>query len=189
MYKLYRTIPIGERSNYIDKWGEFPREPMREIHFVNTITGQIFKTNDLLIKKFKRHEKLERLYYFYYGFIFKKKVSTVLYVVNVKRISSISIHIKNIKKKLARKRINLLAYYWQRDIGDNEFEPHYHCIFVISRIDIQEYEKLFKGYNKCDAKAELCNSLRAFTLYLNKKEFFAPYKKRNNSLSKKMLKP
>lgn len=189
MYKLYRTVPIGRGSYNIDKWGELPREPMRELHFVNTITGQIFSTNDLHLKKFKRQKKIEKLYYFYQGYIFNKQVSTVLYVVNVKRISSISIHIKNVKRKLARKRINLLAYYWQRDIGENEFEPHYHCIFILSRMDIHLFSELFKGYNKCGAKAELCNSLMAFTLYLNKKEIFAPYKKRNNSLSKYMRKP
>jgi hypothetical protein len=189
MFKFHRTIPYGRRSEYIDKWGEIPHKPTRDIIFVDDSTGVVFSTNDLQIKLFKRSKKIKNFYTFYSSFFYEKLVSAVLYVVNVKSISSISNQLKTIRKKLKKNHIQLLAYYWQRDIGENLFEPHYHIILILPRIRIELFNKLFEKKNKCGAKAVLCHNLDRFTSYLIGKEILAPFKSRNNSMSRKLLKP
>jgi hypothetical protein len=108
MFKYYRTIPYGRRSIYIDKWGEVAHEPTRDIIFVDDSTGEIFISNDLKIKIYKRNKKIKAFYEFYNHYFKKKLVSIVLYVVNVKCISSISNQLKSIRKKLKRSKYNCL---------------------------------------------------------------------------------
>lgn len=190
MFKYYRTIPYGRRSKYIDKWGEIPHKPTRDIIFVDDTTGESFTTNDLKLKVYRRNEKIKGFYKFYSPYFKERLVSAILYVVNVKRISSMSNQLKTIRKKFKKKQIQLLAYYWQRDIGEKIFEPHYHAILIIPRISIELFNILFEGKKKkSGAKAELCQDLERFTNYLNGKEFFAPFRKRNNSVSRKLLIP
>jgi hypothetical protein len=189
MFKYYRTIPYGRRSIYIDKWGEVAHEPTRDIIFVDDSTGEIFISNDLKIKIYKRNKKIKAFYEFYNHYFKKKLVSIVLYVVNVKCISSISNQLKSIRKKLKKKQIQLLANYWQRDIGEKKFEPHFHLMLALPRINIELFNQLFEGDYESGAKAELCDDLQKFTKYLMKKKFFAPFKQKNNSISRKLLKP
>lgn len=189
MFKYKRTTPIGSRSLIIDNWGEVAHEPTREIIFVDDNTGVRFVTNDLAIKLFRRNKKLRNFYEFYCSYFKEKLVSAVLYVVNVKRISSMSNHLKSLRKKFKKKHLQLLAYYWQRDIGEKIFEPHYHLILILPRISIELFKILFEGKNKSGAKAVLCQDLERFTNYLKGKEFFAPFKKRNNTMSRKLLAP
>jgi hypothetical protein len=189
MFKYYRTIPYERRSKDIDKWGEVAHEPTREITFVDDITGEIFTTTDLKIKLHRRNKKITEFYNFYYPHFKEQTVSAVLYVVNVEQISSMSNQLKTIRKRLNKKQIKLLAYYWQRDNGKIKFIPHYHVLLILPRISVELFKVLFKAKNKSNSKAVLCKNLKGFTKYLNKKEFFAPYKKRNNSMSRKMLIP
>lgn len=189
MYKFYQSIPYGRRSNIIDKWGEVAHEPTRDIILINEETGELFVTNDLATKLYNRNKKIKKLYNFYRWYFLKRQISVVVYVVNVKSISTISNHLKNLKRKFIKKHIQLLAYYWQRDIGEIVFEAHYHVILILPRIDIKLFNELFMGKCKSGAKAEFCKDLSDFTRYLNKKEIFAPHKKRSNSISRKLLKP
>lgn len=189
MFKYYRTIPYGRRSKYIDKWGEIPHKPTRDIIFLDDSTGAVFLTNDLQIKLYRRNKKIKDLYTFYSSLFYEELVSVALYVVNVKSISSISNQLKTIRKKLKKNHIQLLAYYWQRDIGEKLFDPHYHVILILPRISIELFNKLFKKKNKSGAKAVLCQNLERFTSYLNGKEILAPFRSRNNSMSRKLLKP
>lgn len=189
MFILYRSIPIGIRSKYIDKWGEIPHTPMRELVFVDEETGLTFTTNDLILKKLNRNKKLKKIYLTYKEFIFKKNVSIVLYIVNVKSITNVSNHLKNLKKKYTKKGIQLYAYYWQRDIGEKEFIAHYHVILILSTLTIDKFNSLFKQNNRCGYKAMLCNSLYRFINYLKEKEFYAPFRKRNYGLSRKLILP
>jgi hypothetical protein len=189
MFTLYRSIPIGRRSTIIDKWGEIPHKPKRELTFVDPETGVTFTTTDLFLKKLNRNKKLSKLYNAYKNHIENKQVSTVLYIVESKLTSNLSHHIKNIKRKCLKKGIDTYAYYWQRDIGEIEFTPHYHLILILTPLNMEMFNSLFKKKNKCGNKAELCNSLFHFTKYLNKKEFYAPFRKRNYGISKKLLTP
>lgn len=189
MFKYYRTIPYERRSKYIDIWGEVAHKPTRDIIFVDDTTGESFTTNDLKLKFYRRNQKIKRFYEFYSPYFKERLVSAILYVVNVKRISSMSNQLKTIRKKFKKKQIQLLAYYWQRDIGEKIFEPHYHVILILPRISIELFNQMFQGKNKSGANAVLCQDLERFTNYLNGKEFFAPFRKRNNSMSRKLLIP
>jgi hypothetical protein len=189
MFTLYRSIPIGRRSNIIDIWGEIPHTPKRDLVFVDQETGVTFTTNDLFLKKLNRNKKLSKLYHTYKNHIEDKRVSTVLYVVKSKQLSNLSNHIKNLKRKCLKKGIGTYAYYWQRDIGEIEFSPHYHLILILSPLDISIFKTLFKKKNRCGYVAELCHSLYLFTKYLDKKEFYAPFRKRNYGISKKLTIP
>lgn len=184
MYKLYRSIPLEQRSYIIDKWGELPQIPKRELIFFDDETGVTFTTNDLHLKKVKRNKNVSRILDTYKSYIGKKQVSTLISVVNVKDISNISNFIKNLKKKFKKNGILIYAYYWQRDIGEVRFTPHYHIILIISRINKNLFSKVIENKRKKREKAELCNSLFRFTKYLQKKEIYAPNKKRSYGISK-----
>ncbi len=189
MYKLYRSIPLCEKSKDIDKWGEIPHKPRRQLVFVEDETGETFRITDLSLKKIKRNKVLFKLYSTYKEYIKKKEISSVFLVLEVKRISNISNYIKNLKKALKKRNVNLYAYYWQRDVGDILFVPHYHIIIIVSKINYEVLSKLFKSKNRCGHKAEFGHSLYDFKSYLKKKEFYAPFKKRNYALSKFLIKP
>jgi hypothetical protein len=189
MFTLYRSIPIGRRSNIIDIWGEIPHTPKRDLIFVEIETGVTFTTNDLFLKKLNRNKKLSKLFNTYKNNIKNEQVSTVLYVVESKKISNLSNHIKNLKRKCLKKGIEIYAYYWQRDVGEVEFSPHYHLILILTPLTINTFKSLFKKKNRCGYKAELCNSLFLFTKYLSNKEFYAPFRKRSYGISKKMIVP
>jgi hypothetical protein len=122
MYKFFRSIPLARRSYIIDKWGELPHHPLRQIVLVEEKTGELFCTTDLAQKKNRRNKKLEKLYRFYSGYFHNRQVSIALNVINVKSISSVSNQIKMYRRKLNKKQIQLLAYYWQRDFYNT---PHF----------------------------------------------------------------
>ena len=189
MYRFYRAIPYGCKTDNIDKWGELPHRATRDIVFFNDETCLFYKTNDLDIKRNNRNKNLNKLVTFYSGYFEKKLISVVLYIFNVKKISTISNQIKTIKKKLVKKHIDTLAHYWQRDIGENEFIPHFHVILVLERITNNQFQESFKGFCKGGPKPIFCDSLKDFSGYLKNKEFYAPNNKRNNSLSKILKRP
>lgn len=84
MFKFFRSIPLAKRSDNIDKWGELPHRPMRQIILVHELTGDLFSTTDLAQKKYRRNKKLDKLYRFYAGYFQSRQVSIALNVLNVK---------------------------------------------------------------------------------------------------------
>jgi len=191
MYKLVRITPIATRLNYIDNWGVVPHQPKRVLLFMDEETKKCFETNDIQLKLIRRKKKLQKLQNIYSRYIVSKMISTLLYVVNLKMISSISSHIKDMRRKFEKNKVTILAIYWQRDRGDKDFEPHLHVIFIVERISAKEFKNIFPiiPFPICGGKIKYACTLEKFLNYLDSKEIFAPKGKRGNSLSRKLLHP
>ena len=191
MYRLIRSTPIDTRLQNIDKWGVIPRRPKRLLVFKNEETNRCFETTDHYLKLCTRNKKLIKLYEFYKMDIQSKKVSTHFYVVDLDMITSISSHIKDLNRKFKKYKVEKLAIYWQRDVGEKCFKPHLHVIFIVSRLNSKQFKELFPviPFPKCNGKITLGNTFEKFTNYLKKKEIYAPKGKRSNSLSRKLLRP
>lgn len=192
MYRLVRINPLSvTRLQTIDKLGVIPHQPKRSLIFKEEETNKCFETTDLNLKILARNKKLKRLYDFYKGHIEAKRVSILLYTVNIKRISSISSHLKDFKRKFKKHCVPLLATYWQRDVGDKIFEPHLHVIFILSRINYTLFSEMFpvNPFPKCNGKIILGKTFKIFLNYLGEKDIFSPKGKRSNFISRKLLHP
>jgi len=190
IYKFRGALSLIEgESLFNNKWGDIPRVATKRYFFVNTITEETFSVTDLHLQKQRRNRVLQKMRETYSRLICAKKISTIIIVAPVKQYKKPADFLKEFKKKLIRNNIFLLGYYWQRDIGDVEFECHYHFIIFLKKIDGVVFNKLFK--NKKDAKyeAEFCDSLSNFKGYLKKKELYAPEKKRSYGCSRVFKKP
>jgi hypothetical protein len=191
MYRLICSTPIDTGLHHIDKWGVIPHRPKRLLVFKNEETNRCFETTDLSLKLCTRNKKLSRLYEFYKMDIQSKKVSTLFYVVDLQSINSISSHLKDLSRKFKKHKVEQLASYWQRDVGEKRFKPHLHVIFIVSRLTYRKFRELFPviPFPRCNGKITLGNTFEKFIHYLQKKEIYAPKHKRSNSISRKLLRP
>jgi hypothetical protein len=206
LYKFRGALSLIEgKSLFNNKWGdtgdgdiseewenprggENPRVATKRYFFVNTITEETFSVTDLHLQKQRRNRVLQKMRETYSRLISAKKISTIIIVAPVEQYKKPSDFLKEFKKKLIRHNISLLGYYWQRDIGDNKFECHYHIILFLKKITGAVYRKLFKR-KKGKYEAEFCDSLSKFKEYLKKKEIYAPEKKRSYGCSREFKKP
>ena len=155
MYRLVRINPLSvTRLQTIDKWGVIPHQPKRSLVFKEDETSRCFETTDLFLKILARNKKLMTLYEFYRGHMKAKRVSLLLYTVNIDMISSISSHLKDFSRKFRKHRVRLLATYWQRDVGEISFNPHIHVVFIVSRINKALFSEMFpvNPFPKCKGK-------------------------------------
>lgn len=186
-WEFRRYIHIGAPTYINDKSGQIllPQQPKYKLVFQNRETEQKVTVTDLELKKQRREKKFKLLRETYKRYIFKKKLSVLLLVVNKERYHHVSEIISYFKKKLRRNNIELMAYVWIQDIGENLFEVHYHCMFIIQRIDggmlcnLKAKDTINAGY-----KITFANSLPAFTNYLKKKEMYAYAGKRSYGFSR-----
>lgn len=189
-FKFYRSTPIAEGSYTIDNWGYSARMPRRKIDFIDPDTGNLFETTDTEIRKYRRNKRLTMLKNTYVPFIKSRKVSTLICVIDIDLIPDISAFLKMQKRRFKRLGLSLLAYYWQRDIGDIKFERHFHLILIFDRNNEIKLINLYKPTKwKEKVKGELCVSLKRFKEYLRGKEIYAPSRKRSYGISKHLLPP
>jgi hypothetical protein len=163
--------------------GVIPREATKKLEFRNPESGAIFSTTDLQFKKHKREKMLMIIKETYTPLIIKKKISTLLIEVNIFQYNTPAKYLKDFKRKLKKQNIILLGYYWQRDVGEKNFTPHFHFIFFIKRICGKDFSKLFKR-KKGKYNAIFCNHLKSFKTYLEIKEMYAPVNKRSYGCSR-----
>jgi hypothetical protein len=189
LYKFYRAQSLIEGGSLVNNnWGYIPRVATKRYFFINTVTEETFSVTDLHLQKQRRNRVLHKMRETYSRLISAKKISTIIIVASVEQYKKPADFLKEFKKKLIRNNIFLLGYYWQRDIGDVEFECHYHFIFFLKKIDGKVYHKLFKR-KKGKYEAEFCDSLSRFKKYLKKKEIYAPENKRSYGCSREFKKP
>ena len=76
---------------------------------------------------------------------------------------------------LERKEIQVLGYVWQRDVGDNRFEKHYHLLIATTRMDlkISTQIELYGNINPDRFRIELMKTKGGMQKYLRKKEIFS----------------
>ena len=192
-WRFYRATPLIERrSKDIDKWGVIPRVPRQNLLFLNEDTGLINETNDLSIAKQKRTRTLNKIEKIYSSLFESKKISLILISVPVKAYDAPSKFYKEFFKKLRNENGIIYGYYWQRDLGEKEFEPHFHFIVFTSRMNGDTFKKILSRRRKKKSKdfaAEFCDSLSKFKNYLKDKDFYSPDKCKSWGCSRNFLTP
>jgi hypothetical protein len=189
LFKFRGAVTLIEGGSlFINKWGDIPRMATKKYYFINTITEETFSVTDLQLQKQRRNKLLVKMQETYSRLIVNNEISTIIIVAPVKQYKKSADFLKEFKKKLIRKNISLLGYYWQRDIGEVKFECHFHFIFFLKKIDATVYHNLFKR-KKSKYEAQFCDSLRKFKGYLKKKEIYAPGKMRSYGCSREFKKP
>ncbi|OYU84275.1 MAG: hypothetical protein CFE24_07255 [Flavobacterium sp. BFFFF2] len=151
--------------------------------FVNEDTGEVFETNDLIIKKGKRKRNFNSFHSCYIKAYQKKEISILTMVVERSAYYNISKFINTITRKLTRKGIKKLGYVWTKDIGDERFEKHFHVLLATSRIENADFKELFTK-KKESYSVQFMQTKRGMFNYLNKKELYTEGKSRAYGKSK-----
>lgn len=188
VFKFRGSYLIADGSNNINNSIQIPQIPKRRIFFENSETGRIFNVTDLYLKKRKRESKLTQFKETYIRDIKNKLVSVFIIIVNRAYYSSPSLFIERFTIKLKRKEVQILGYYWQNDVGEIEFEHHYHFIVVVKRLSSEDINAIFKTKKNNCYKFRLCNSISGFKNYLKEKEIYALKGKRSYGSSKEFKK-
>lgn len=188
--KVKMSFVIDENGEIIlDEWGVIPRIPKQAISFREDETGEIFNTTDLGLQIFRRNKKLKEFTDTYLRIFKEKQISLFLISARIKHYVLPSRFYKDFFKKLKKKKIEVLGYYWQRDVGEKDFDPHFHFIIATSRIDPNDFRSLFENKKNPNHAAVLCYNLKEFANYLKVKKLYAPYKKSNSGKSRIFKKP
>lgn len=189
-YNLYRSTPlIAKRSRIPDKLGELPRKAKKEIMLLDREAGHFFITTDLALAKYKRAKRLDEFSQTYLRLFKTERISILIVIVDAKHFKKPSNFYKDFFKKLYSKNIQVLGYFWQRDIGEVEFKTHFHFMIATTRIDKTQLPFILKRNKINSYKVELCNNVERFKGYLNEKEMYAPDGGKNYGSSRFYKKP
>jgi len=169
--------------------GEIPRIATKAIRFVNVETGELSSTTDLAIKKLYRRKALRGFHDAYIRLLNSKHITIMLIVASVEKYKTVSGFMKDFKDSLSRKNIDVYGYYWQRDIGDIQFNRHFHIMVAVSRIAPDLFNALYKNKKNKNYKVMLCNTITGFKNYLEEKEMYAPPNHRAYGKSQQYKKP
>lgn len=182
-YILYKFENLG-RSNYnSNNLGHNPRKPKSLKTFLNITNGVLHSISDLDLLKSKRNKMINSFVKTYDRLYTNEEISIFSFVVYEKDYPTVSKFLNTISAKLRRKHISKLGYFWVRDVGYNEFLPHFHVIMATSRITKDDFENLF--LNKPQKfKVEFQKTKSGLKKYLMDKELFGKKGQRTFGRSK-----
>ncbi len=183
-YRLEKVVYLSEGSTDSDNLGQIPLKAKYKKTFLNTITGELSYTTDLLSKVSKRNKFINQFCEVYSKSFKNKKISILSLVVYTERYKSISKFINTITRKLKRKNIERLGYVWIRDVGDERFEKHYHIIISTSRIDSTMFHTLFNKKTHNDFKVEFMRDEEGMANYIKEKDLFGEKNQRSYGKSR-----
>lgn len=187
-YKLLRFEKLSEASIESDNSGQTPQEARYRKHFVNLETAEVFQITDLQSRKFKRNKHIDIFTQTYQSLFKKKAVSIFSFVVKESHYPSISKFLNMLGKKLSRKQILKLGHVWVRDVGEINFEHHYHILIATSRICDTTFRELFSKKRHSNFDVEFLRNTNGLKSYLIKKDLFASKKQRAFGKSKEFKK-
>ena len=176
MKKLKKLKYLLEGSDYSNNSGYTPNIPKYEKTYIEDATSEIIITTDLAERIYNRNCNLRRFFNKYRSLTFITKTVTVLgAIIDQIHYPTIDNFIKNLKRMLERKEIQVLGYVWQRDVGDNRFEKHYHLLIATTRMDlkISTQIELYGNINPDRFRIELMKTKGGMQKYLRKKEIFS----------------
>lgn len=188
-YRLLKITPISTMSINRFNSGQIPHQPKLIKTYGNVFNGEIYEINDVQSKLWKRNKNLNLFYDIYKKAYKLNKVTILGIVVNQKDYETLSPFISSFTKKLKRKGIERLGYVWIRDVGDVNFEPHYHIIFATSLISDSVFKDLFKNKKHDKYSVEIMKSKKGLYDYLKEKQLFGKKRQRTNGKSRKFLSP
>jgi hypothetical protein len=183
IFLKYQAL-LGKSYNS-NNTGQTALEPMYIKTFINTFTNNFCQISDLEIRKNKRNQYLDNFTSTYERSYHEKSISILGIVVNVSDFSSITSFISTIKKKLRRKKIQVLGYVWVRDSGEKRVKPHFHILLASSRISQEQFDELFSKKRKSNYEIQLSYFPKGLKAYLKKKGIFG--KKRQKAFGKSRI--
>jgi hypothetical protein len=187
-YKLLRFEKLSGASIESDNSGQTPQEARYRKHFINLETAEVFHITDLQSRKFKRNKHIDIFTRTYQSPFKKKAVSIFSFVVKESHYPSISKFLNMLGKKLSRKQILKLGHVWIRDVGEINFERHYHILIATSRICDTTFRELFSKKRHSNFDVEFLRNTNGLKSYLIKKDLFASKKQRAFGKSKEFKK-
>lgn len=173
---LYRLKYLLEGSNDSNNSGYTPNVPKYEKTYFEDTTSELIVTTDLAERIQMRDQNLNLFFNKYLPLHFELKTATILCaIVNYSHYSQINKFISNFQRYLKRRKIELLGYVWQRDVGDFKFEKHYHLLIATSIINTEVLmQVLLRGNMYPDkSRIEVLRTKTGMYKYLKKKEIYA----------------
>ena len=181
-YILYKFESLGG-SDDSNNSGLTPRQPKSLKTFLNKRDGVLHSITDLDLHKSKRNNTIYSFVKTYEKLYSNEEISIFSFVVYQKDYETVSKFLNTISAKLRRMNIHKLGYFWVRDVGNIEFEPHFHVIMATSRINKDDFKNLF--LNKPQKfKVEFQKTKSGLKKYLMDKELFGKKGQRTFGRSK-----
>jgi hypothetical protein len=174
---------LSEGSNKSVNTGQTPILPKYNKTYLNIETGELNEVSDLQSKIYKRDKFLRLFFNVYQKYYSNKKITILSAVVNQDTYPTITKFINTITRKLKRKGIDRLGYFWVRDIGDKRFHKHFHILLATSIISTEKFKSIFEKKDHSNYEIEYLKS-KGMKSYINDKELFAANKQRAFGKSK-----
>ena len=188
-YKLWKFDVLSGASIESNKSGQNPQQAKIRKHYVNLNTAEVNVITDLDSRKYKRNKLMANFKLAYNNQFKKQKVSILTFAVKESKYSSISVFLNMLNKKLSRKQIQKLGYVWVRDVGEKNFEKHFHIIVATSRITPNIFHELFYKKRHSNFDVEFLRNPNGMKAYLTKKDLYGINKQRAFGKSKEFKKP
>ena len=185
-WKLRNIRYLSEGSNTSDNVGQTPVREKYQKTFLNTETGELKTITDLQSKIYKRDGFMRDFFKTYLKSYSNKKISILSAVVNQDSYPTITKFINTIIRKLKRKGIERLGYFWVRDVGDKRFHKHWHLLVATSRITEDKFKNIFEKKDHSNYEVEFLKS-KGMKSYIKEKELYAANKQRAFGKSKTFL--
>jgi hypothetical protein len=174
---------LSEGSNKSVNTGQTPIFPKYNKTYLNIETGELNEVSDLQSKIYKRDKFLRLFFNVYQKYYSNKKITILSAVVNQDTYPTITKFINTITRKLKRKGIDRLGYFWVRDIGDKRFHKHFHILLATSIISTEKFKSIFEKKDHSNYEIEYLKS-KGMKSYINDKELYAANKQRAFGKSK-----
>jgi len=166
------TRPIAGWSYNSNKSILIPQVPKSILYYENTETGTVHTMTDLE-RRLQNRKRVLTNFYRTYALPFKRRRVTILLIAaEMEYYKTASDFIERLTIKFSRKLVNILGYYWQIDVGEKDFIPHYHFIVIVNRLENQLIKELFQK-KRNPYEVELCDTLVRFKNYLKKKDVYS----------------
>lgn len=190
--KILKKIQyLLEGSEISNNLGLTPLKARYDKHYLETLTGEETITTDLDERKNRKTNGLSQFMETYVGLYFEESSVTILSaVVDATIYPKLSDFIKNFRRRLKRRKIELLGYVWQRDVGGTLYK-HYHLLIATKRMSevlVKEIIEIGDG-NKEKFSFQALKTKGGMKDYLDKKELYAAPKERCWSRSNKFKMP
>jgi hypothetical protein len=173
---LIKLRYLLEGSNNSNNSGYIPNIPKYEKTYLEGATCDMSVTTDLAERIQARDMNLNHFFSKYVPLQFDKKTATILCaIVDQSHYLKITDFISNVKRFLKRRKIDVLGYIWQRDVGDFKFEKHYHLLIATSIINPEVIMQIELWGNRCPDKSriQVLRTKSGMCKYLKKKEIYA----------------
>jgi hypothetical protein len=191
MRVLTKIKYLHEGSEKSNNLGLTPLKARYDKHYLETITGEESITTDLDERKHRKTNGLSQFMEIYVGLYFEESSVTILSaVVDANIYPKLTDFIKNFRRRLERRNIELLGYIWQRDVGGTLYK-HYHLLIATKRMNEALIKELIDlgNMNKEKFSFQTLKTKGGMRDYLEKKELYAAPKERCWSRSNKFKKP